>query len=80
MARKLKVHLCGANNLLAADKNGKSDPYVTLHLLERGSGKEIEKKKSKTVKKTLNPAWDEWFDFSYDVNVPPEALPSLRFR
>ena len=78
MPRKLRVHLSTASNLLAADKNGKSDPFCTLQLLECGSGKEVEKKKSKTCKKTLNPAWDEWFDFSTDVDCPAASLPSLR--
>jgi len=41
MSRKLKIHLSSASGLLAADKNGKSDPYVTIHLLEKGSAKEV---------------------------------------
>ncbi|KAL1520983.1 hypothetical protein AB1Y20_022541 [Prymnesium parvum] len=53
---KLKVHLVRGSGLLAADKNGFSDPYVVAKL-----GKAT--KKSKVIKKTLNPEWNETLEF-----------------
>ena len=48
----LKVYLKSASGLKAADLNGKSDPYVIVC-----SGKH--QKKSKVIKKNLDPVWDE---------------------
>ena len=50
----LSVKVQRADGLKAADSNGLSDPYVKLLL-----GKE--KHKTKTIKKTLSPTWDETF-------------------
>ena len=52
----LIVHLQQATGLKAGDRNGLSDPYVKLTL-----GRQT--KKSKTISKTLNPTWDEAFEF-----------------
>lgn len=52
---QLTVHLVGAKNLMAADRNGTSDPYFIF----RVNGKEVFK--SDTVKKNLNPVYDETF-------------------
>lgn len=51
----VKIEVIRAENLIAADRSGKSDPYATLHL-------NTEKKeffKTKKVKKTLDPTWNE---------------------
>lgn len=53
---KLLVRVIEARNLLAMDPNGFSDPYVKLQL-----GKQ--RFKTKVVKKSLNPSWDEEFSF-----------------
>lgn len=52
---QLTVHLVGAKNLMAADRSGTSDPYFIF----RVNGKEVFK--SNTVKKNLNPVYDETF-------------------
>ena len=52
----LTVTLEGGVNLLSADSNGYSDPYVKLSLCGQ-------KHKSKHVAKTLNPTWGEHFEF-----------------
>ena len=52
----LRVHLIGAKGLKPADRNGKSDPYVRLLIAGQRA-------KSKTIKATLNPNWDETFEF-----------------
>ena len=53
----LRVHLQGAKELPPMDKDGGSDPYAKLSLLGQSF-------RSKTVKKTLTPLWDQTFEFS----------------
>lgn len=64
---RLTVRLIAGRNLLAADPNGKSDPYVIMKL--RSGGPQV---RSKTVPKTLNPVWSETFFF--DVVSVDEIL------
>ncbi|MBE3045725.1 hypothetical protein IMZ48_24900 [Candidatus Bathyarchaeota archaeon] len=52
----LRLDLLDAQDLQAADRNGKSDPFCKFDL----NGKEVFK--SKTQKKTLNPVWNEFFE------------------
>ena len=54
----LNVKLVAARNLRPADSNGLSDPYVALQL---GKGA---LRRSRTVKKTLNPVFDTTFKFT----------------
>ena len=54
-AGNLRVEVLDAADLPAADRNGYSDPYCKFNL----NGKEIYK--TKTQKKTLHPAWNEYF-------------------
>ena len=49
----LRLHLKRGVGLKAADKSGASDPYVVCSCGKAAS------KKSKVLKKTLNPVWDE---------------------
>jgi hypothetical protein len=49
-----------ANNLMAKDSNGLSDPYVVLMDTIDVNGKEC---KTKVMKKTLSPKWSEAFTF-----------------
>ncbi|KAJ3694743.1 hypothetical protein LUZ60_000120 [Juncus effusus] len=53
---KLIVQVIEARDLLAMDNNGLIDPYVKLQLGRQRA-------KSKVVKKSLNPIWDEQFSF-----------------
>ncbi|KAH6634070.1 C2 domain-containing protein [Chaetomium sp. MPI-SDFR-AT-0129] len=64
----LRVDLIDGQNLPAADSNGKSDPYVKFEL----NGQEIFK--SKVQKKTLNPAWNEFFN----VSVPSRTAAKFK--
>lgn len=52
----LRVDVLDASNLPAADRNGKSDPYCTFELNDEKVFK------SKVQKKTLHPAWNEFFE------------------
>lgn len=52
----LRVDVLDADDLPAADRNGFSDPYCKFNL----NGNEMYK--TKTQKKTLHPAWNEYFE------------------
>ncbi|KAF7531281.1 hypothetical protein G7054_g9026 [Neopestalotiopsis clavispora] len=52
----LRVDVLDATDLPAADSNGKSDPYAKFEF----NGQDVFK--TKTVKKTLNPTWNEYFE------------------
>lgn len=64
----LRVDILDAQDLPAADSNGKSDPYAKLEL----NGLEVFK--TKVQKKTLNPAWNEV------LNVPIPSRTAAKFR
>eukprot|EP00475_Leptophrys_vorax_P022775 TRINITY_DN3098_c2_g1_i2.p1 TRINITY_DN3098_c2_g1~~TRINITY_DN3098_c2_g1_i2.p1 ORF type:complete len:382 (-),score=102.99 TRINITY_DN3098_c2_g1_i2:102-1247(-) len=53
------IHLIQGENLVAKDLNGLSDPFCVITV---GSVK----KRSRTVERTLNPAWDQTFMFFSD--------------
>ncbi|KAJ1428627.1 VASt domain [Sesbania bispinosa] len=56
---KLVVRVIEAKNLPPTDPNGLSDPYVRLQL-----GKQ--RVRTKVIKKSLNPKWEEEFSFRVD--------------
>ncbi|KAL7675626.1 hypothetical protein ACOME3_001892 [Neoechinorhynchus agilis] len=59
--QELHVKIVQAKGLLPRDSNGLSDPYVKLYLLP---GREKDnKRKTRYVPRTLNPAWNEMFVF-----------------
>ncbi|KAH7417184.1 C2 domain-containing protein [Cadophora sp. MPI-SDFR-AT-0126] len=53
---KLRVDVLDATDLPSADRNGYSDPYCLFEL----NGKDVFK--TKVQKKTLHPAWNEYFE------------------
>lgn len=64
----LRVEVLDAADLPAADRNGFSDPYCKFHL----NGKEVHR--TKTQKKTLHPAWNEFFE------VPVRSRTAAEFQ
>lgn len=58
---KLMVVILEAKNVKAMDKNGLSDPFVKIQLME--NGKRIKKKKTTIKKETLDPYYNESFTF-----------------
>jgi Ca2+-dependent lipid-binding protein len=66
----LTIGIVCAKDLMSADSNGLSDPFVDI--VDKNSGKKT-KVKTKTIYKSLNPTWSETFSFSYP-NLAPEQL------
>ncbi|EHY57241.1 Tricalbin-1 [Exophiala dermatitidis] len=64
----LRVDVLDAADLPSADRNGYSDPYCRFRL----NGKEVYK--TKTQKKTLHPAWNEFFE----VAVPSRTAADFK--
>lgn len=65
---KLRVDVLDAKDLPAADRNGYSDPYCKFEL----NGKEVFK--TKTQKKTLHPAWNEFFEVDVASRVAADFV------
>ncbi|WEW58994.1 Tricalbin-2 [Emydomyces testavorans] len=59
----LRVDVLDAADLPSADRNGFSDPYCKFKL----NGKEVFK--TKVQKKTLHPAWNEWFECAISSRI-----------
>lgn len=64
----LRVDILDAADLPAADRNGYSDPYCKFNF----NGKEVHK--TKTQKKTLHPAWNEFFE------IPVRSRTAAKFE
>ncbi|KAE9031451.1 hypothetical protein PF006_g70 [Phytophthora fragariae] len=74
----LKVEILTGHGLSPADLNGYSDPYCTLSITDRTTGKDIETEKKRTavISKTLNPVWAHE-NFIFGNNVPLSEARSL---
>ncbi|KAH8835823.1 C2 domain-containing protein [Flagelloscypha sp. PMI_526] len=59
----LRVDVISAHDLIAADRGGKSDPFAVFSLDDKKVFK------SQTIKKTLNPEWNESFTTSVPSRV-----------
>uniref|UniRef100_A0A3P8T151 E3 ubiquitin-protein ligase n=1 Tax=Amphiprion percula TaxID=161767 RepID=A0A3P8T151_AMPPE len=82
--RILKVKVIGGIGLAKKDILGASDPYTRMSLYDPVNG-EIASLQTKTIKKTLDPKWNEEFffrtrdDFLGQVDVPLNQIPSFGF-
>ncbi|KAH0562191.1 hypothetical protein GP486_003113 [Trichoglossum hirsutum] len=66
----LRVDILDGQDLPAADRSGKSDPYCKFEL----NGKDVYK--TKTHKKTLNPVWNE----NFEVSIPSRTAAKFKVR
>ncbi|CAD6188572.1 unnamed protein product [Caenorhabditis auriculariae] len=64
--KRLVVLILRARNLLAYDKKGFCNPYITVKLMTLDGNKEVFKRKTGTARNTTNPSYDNHFEF--DVN------------
>lgn len=78
----LFVGVLEGEDLLSADTNGFSDPYLTLVLLSDVDGKELEEEKyySRTHEKTLNPKFDEMFVFGQKTELSEAATLLIKVK
>ncbi|KAL1114981.1 hypothetical protein AAG570_007804, partial [Ranatra chinensis] len=60
----LKINVIIAEKLQPHDTNGLCDPYVKIHLLPEEKFVHLSKPRTKTVKRSLNPLFDETFTLS----------------
>ncbi|KAI9528549.1 Synaptotagmin-7, partial [Dissostichus eleginoides] len=70
-ANTITVSIIKARNLKAMDIGGTSDPYVKLWLMHKD--KRVEKKKTVTMKRCLNPVFNESFPFDVPAHVLRET-------
>ncbi|CAF4554622.1 unnamed protein product [Rotaria sp. Silwood1] len=59
----LYVEIISCKNLKPCDSNGLSDPYVEIQLCPKFLYPHIEKQQTSIIKKTLNPSFNEKFEF-----------------
>ncbi|XP_067291929.1 uncharacterized protein syt7a isoform X2 [Pseudorasbora parva] len=70
-ANTITVNIIKARNLKAMDIGGTSDPYVKVWLMHKD--KRVEKKKTVTIKRCLNPVFNESFPFEVPAHVLRET-------
>ncbi|CAH8574370.1 unnamed protein product [Heterobilharzia americana] len=70
-SNSLEVTVHEAQQLTGVDKDGLSDPYVKLYLLDLHGNVVSDSKKTKTLKDNLNPVYEESFQFSIEMDHLP---------
>ncbi|XP_076667027.1 BAI1 associated protein 3 isoform X1 [Andrena cerasifolii] len=72
----LCVEVLNARDVIPLDPNGYSDPFVIIELLPRRAFEHCAEQHTNVKKKTLNPMFDECFEFSVSVEQcrSPDAM------
>ncbi|CAI5455212.1 unnamed protein product [Caenorhabditis angaria] len=73
-AQTLVLDVIGAKQIIALDSNGLSDPFVVIELIPKFRYPAVPVMKTKVVSKSLNPIFDETFEFHIPPNPPPTAM------
>ncbi|CAB3400482.1 unnamed protein product [Caenorhabditis bovis] len=73
-AQNLVLDVIGAKQIIALDSNGLSDPFVVIELIPKFRYPNVPVVKTKVVSKSLNPIFDETFEFQIPPNPPPTAM------
>ncbi|XP_026316773.1 BAI1-associated protein 3 [Hyposmocoma kahamanoa] len=75
----LCVEVLSARDVIPLDPNGLSDPFVVLELLPKRLFPKTHEQTTNVQKKTLNPVWDECFEFTVSLEScrSPQAALSL---
>jgi len=73
-SQTLVVDVIGAKQIIPLDSNGLSDPFVVIELVPRVRYPTQPVARTKVVSKTLNPIFDETFDFHISPKIPPSAM------
>ena len=73
--RTVEIHVKGAMGLAAMDSNGCSDPYCVVKVWTAEEAvKPCGKHTTETIKKSLNPTWNERFKLTLPSNSPSPTL------
>eukprot|EP01050_Picozoa_sp_SAG11_P000949 SAG11_NODE_36_length_21869_cov_38.038999_11_plen_3076_part_00 len=72
-AGTMTLRIVSCANLTPADRNGLSDPFITLRLLD-SEGRAIAEKKTEVHHETLSPVFDQEFIFAVTSNDIPNLL------
>ncbi|XP_057292798.1 synaptotagmin 1-like [Hydractinia symbiolongicarpus] len=72
---KLSVFLIECKNLKSVDEGGVSDPFVKVTMFQRK--KKVKTQKTRYIKQTLNPYYNEEFTFKLDAALVP--VTDIRF-
>ncbi|CAD5215790.1 unnamed protein product [Bursaphelenchus okinawaensis] len=70
-SQTLVIDVIGAKQVIPLDSNGLSDPFVVIEVVPRLRFPNLQVGKTKVVSKSLNPIFDETFEF-----IVPPKLPS----
>ncbi|XP_026499223.2 BAI1-associated protein 3 [Vanessa tameamea] len=75
----LCVEVLSARDVIPLDPNGLSDPFVVLELLPKRLFRKTPEQSTNVQKKTLNPVWDECFEFGVSLEAckSPQATLAL---
>ncbi|XP_060802443.1 BAI1-associated protein 3 [Amyelois transitella] len=65
----LCVEVLSARDVIPLDPNGLSDPFVVLELLPKRLFPKAHEQSTNVQKKTLNPIWDECFEFAVSLEA-----------